>query len=82
MHSVDELPSRPRLLDAPPAVVAAVEEMLGATVTAEFPAAGGFTMSIASVVMAASGRGRVFIKAGPFGEGLGEALAPAANSRP
>ncbi|MCY1145019.1 phosphotransferase [Actinoplanes sp. Pm04-4] len=69
--------TRPRLAEAPAAVREAVKELLGARVQTEQPAQGGFTPSIASVVV---GRGsRLFVKAAPLGMGVevGAALAEA-----
>jgi hypothetical protein len=64
---------RPRLADAPTTVRAAVEELLGGPVVAERAAAAGFTPSVASIVVG-SGGNRLFVKAAPVGEGLGEAV--------
>ncbi|AEV85253.1 aminoglycoside phosphotransferase [Actinoplanes sp. SE50] len=64
---------RPRLAQAPPRVRLAVREMLGGPVVAEQAADAGFTPSIASVVTGGDGR-RLFVKAAPVGDGLGEAV--------
>ncbi|GAA1653620.1 phosphotransferase [Actinoplanes couchii] len=72
---------RPRLADAPVDVRAAVADLLGGPIVSERPADAGFTPAIASVV-----NDTLFVKAGPVGEGLGEAvqagvvLAPAAGA--
>ncbi|WP_143133920.1 aminoglycoside phosphotransferase [Actinoplanes philippinensis] len=54
--------TRPRLLDAPAEVVAALGAALGSAVAREVPAAAGFTPAVASVVALADGR-EVFVKA-------------------
>jgi hypothetical protein len=64
---------RPRLSHAPPAVRAVVENVLRAPVRHERPAAFGFTPAVASTVTGDKGRA-VFVKAGPLGAGLGEAV--------
>jgi hypothetical protein len=64
---------RPSLADAPDAVRAVVSELLGSPILAERAAQAGFTHSIASVVIGNSGA-RLFVKAAPVGDGLGEAV--------
>ncbi|GAA0456811.1 hypothetical protein Ade02nite_05790 [Paractinoplanes deccanensis] len=64
---------RPRLTEAPEAVRAAVERLLGEPVHEERAAAAGFTASVASTVVGIGGR-RLFVKAAPVGGGLGEAV--------
>lgn len=64
---------RPRLAQAPDAVRAVVAQMLGGPVHAEHAAEAGFTWSIASVVIGSNGT-RLFVKAAPTGDGLGEAV--------
>ena len=64
---------RPRLSEAPVAVRDSVAELLGTAVLTEQPAQGGFTPSIASVVVGRAGV-RLFVKAAPVGAGLGEAI--------
>ncbi|GAB1642002.1 aminoglycoside phosphotransferase [Krasilnikovia sp. MM14-A1259] len=64
---------RPRLADTPDSVRFAVEELLGSSVVAEYPAEAGFTPSVASVVIGTDGS-RLFAKAAPVGQGLGEAV--------
>jgi aminoglycoside phosphotransferase (APT) family kinase protein len=55
-------PPRPRWIEVPAPVRAAVERDLGARVVGESPAVGGFSPSVASTLTLADGR-RVFVKA-------------------
>ncbi|WP_308201211.1 phosphotransferase [Paractinoplanes maris] len=64
---------RPLLSEAPEAVGDAVSALLGTAIHSEHPADAGFTPSIASMVTGAGAR-RLFVKAAPVGEGLGEAV--------
>jgi hypothetical protein len=66
--------ARPRLAHAPAAVRAAVTDLLGEAIHTETPAPAGFTPSIASTI-----NGRLFIKAAPIGDGLGEAVETGAT---
>jgi hypothetical protein len=68
---------RPLLGEAPEAVREVVAELLGVAIDGERPSAAGFTPSIASVVTGRGGR-RLFVKAAPVGDGLGEAVAAGA----
>jgi hypothetical protein len=64
---------RPRLADSPDDVRAVIQDLLGSAIVAEHPARAGFTPSAASVVVGTNGN-RLFVKAAPVGEGLGEAV--------
>ncbi|WP_433795819.1 phosphotransferase [Actinoplanes sp. CA-252034] len=64
---------RPLLSEAPDAVRDWVAGLLGEPVVVERAAEAGFTPSIASVVNGRSGA-RLFVKAAPIGNGLGEAV--------
>ncbi|GAA4606565.1 hypothetical protein BJY16_005895 [Actinoplanes octamycinicus] len=66
--------TRPRLADAPESVRAAVSDLLGGPIRGERPAQAGFTHAVASVVTG-DGGSRLFVKAAPVGDGLGEAVA-------
>jgi hypothetical protein len=63
--------------DAPEAVREMVAGLLGEPIVGERAAEAGFTPSIDSVVSGRSGT-RLFIKAAPVGDGLGEAVATGA----
>ncbi|MFC4072571.1 phosphotransferase [Actinoplanes subglobosus] len=64
---------RPLVSAAPEAVRDVVAGLLGEPVVGERAAEAGFTPSIASVVVGRSGA-RLFVKAAPVGDGLGEAV--------
>lgn len=71
--------ARPRLLHvAPYAVIDFVSTSLGGRIAREDPASDGFTESVASVITSTSGS-QVFVKAGPFGDGYGEAVKAGAE---
>lgn len=69
---------RPRLSQAPAAVRSVVQHVLREPIRHEQPAAFGFTPAVASTVTARGGR-TVFVKAGPLGSGLGEAVRTGAQ---
>lgn len=64
---------RPLVSSAPEMVREAVAGVLGEPVVGERAAEAGFTPSIASLVVGRSGA-RLFVKAAPVGDGLGEAV--------
>ena len=71
--------ARPRLLQGTPdSVIDFVSVTLGGQIAREEPAADGFTESVASVITSTSGS-QVFVKAGPFGDGYGEAVKAGAE---
>lgn len=71
--------SRPRLLEsAPSTVVDFVRETVDSRTLREWPAAGGFTPSVASVIVADVDR-QVFVKAGPKADAGGEAVRTGAE---
>lgn len=72
---------RPRLRGAPDALTAAVEHLTNDRIVGEHPAAAGFTPSIASTIELAHS-GKVFVKAGKVGNGLGEAVTTGAQLAP
>lgn len=66
--------ARPRLLHvAPDSVIDLVSTSLGGQIAREDPAPDGFTESVASVITSTSGS-QVLVKAGPVGDGYGEAV--------
>lgn len=72
---------RPRLMDAPEAVRAVVEDELGEPVALERPAVAGFTPAVASTIAGHSGRS-VFVKAAPLAGGPGEAVQTGVDLAP
>jgi hypothetical protein len=63
---------------APDAVIDFVSTSLGGRIAREGPASAGFTESVASVIMSTAGS-QVFVKAGPLGDGYGEAVKAGAE---